>query len=71
MAIGVAEEMKEKYADRLAVKIHRMDSKEAESYRFRSSTNVLFDRKPVPVQIATDGEQMDSFLSSRIQASPE
>jgi hypothetical protein len=65
-AIGVAREMKEKYLDKLIVKIFTTDSKEAEPYQFRSSTKVLFNEELVPVQIATDREKMDSFLSSRL-----
>lgn len=46
--------MKKKYGDRLELKIYTTDSKEAEPYNFRSSTNVLFDKEYVPVDIATD-----------------
>ncbi len=65
-AIGVAEEMKKKYGDRLEVQIYTTDSKEAEPYHFRSSTNVLFEKELVPVDIATDRDKMDAFLSSKL-----
>lgn len=65
-AIGVAEDMKKKYGDRLELKIYTTDSKEAEPYNFRSSTNVLFDKEYVPVDIATDKNKMDAFLSSKL-----
>jgi hypothetical protein len=65
-AIGVAMEMKEKYGERLELKIYTTDSKEAEGYDFRSSTNVLFEKEIVPLDIATDKNKMDSFLSSKI-----
>lgn len=64
-AIGVAREMKEKYGDRLDVKIYTTDSVEAIPYQFRSSTNVLFEKEFVPVDVATDKGRMDAFLSSK------
>ena len=64
-AIGVAREMKEKYGDRLDVKIYTTDSVEAIPYQFRSSTNVLFEKEFVPVDVATDKSRMDAFLSSK------
>lgn len=65
-AMDVAKEMKEKYGERLELKIYTTDSKEAEAYHFRSSTNVLFEKELVPLDIATDRDKMDSFLSSKI-----
>lgn len=65
-AIGVAEEMKRKYGDSLELRIYTTDSKEAEPYHFRSSTNVLFEKELVPVGIATDSKKMDAFLSSKL-----
>lgn len=58
--------MKEKYGDRLNVKIYTTDSKEAKPYQFRSSTNVLFENEHVPVDIATDRKKMFNFLSSKL-----
>ena len=58
--------MKKKYGNRLELKIYTTDSKEAEPYNFRSSTNVLFDKEHVPVDIATDKNKMDAFLSSKL-----
>ena len=65
-AIGVAEEMKRKYGERLELKIYTTDSKEAEPFYFRSSTNVLFEKELVSVDIATDRDKMDAFLSSKL-----
>jgi hypothetical protein len=59
--------MKEKYGDRLDVKIYSIGAKEAEPYQFRSSTNVLFEKEFVPVDIATDRNKMDIFLSSKLK----
>ncbi len=65
-AIGVSKEMKEKYADRLDLRIYTIDSKEAEPYQFKSSTNVIFEKEYVPVDIATDRSKMDAFLFSKL-----
>ena len=64
-AIGVAKEMKKKYYDKLTLGIYTTGSKEADPYQFRSSTNVLFEKELVPVDIATDRNKMDGFLSSK------
>jgi hypothetical protein len=66
-AIGVARDMKEKYGDTLDLHIFTTDSKEAEPYAFRSSTNVLFEKEPVPVEVATDRARMEAFLASRLE----
>jgi hypothetical protein len=66
VAIGVADEMKEKYGDRLELKIYTTDSLEAMPYKFRSATNVLFEKKLVPIDIATDKNKMNAFLSSKL-----
>ena len=65
-AIVVAEKMKEKYGDRLEIQIYTTDSLEAEAYDFKSSTNVLFEKELAPVDIATDRNKMDAFLSSKL-----
>jgi hypothetical protein len=65
-AIGVAEDMKKKYGDRIELKIYTTDSKEAEPYHFRSSTNVLFEKEFVPVDVATNMDRMDAFLSLKL-----
>jgi hypothetical protein len=65
-AIGVANAMKEKYGDKLELRIYTTDSKEALPYNFRSSTNVLFEKEYIPVDIATDTTKMDAFLSSKL-----
>lgn len=65
-AIGVAEEMKEKYGDSLQLKVFTTGSKEAEPYQFRSSTNVLFEKELVPLDVATDRNKIDDFLSSKL-----
>jgi len=60
--------MKEKYGDRLDVKVHTLDSEEAIPYAlaFKGSTNVLLDKEWVPLGVATDQSQMETFLSERI-----
>ncbi len=58
--------MKKKYGEKLELHIYTTDSNEAEPYHFRSSTNVLFEKEFVPVDIATDRVKMDAFLSSKL-----
>jgi hypothetical protein len=65
-AIGIAEEMKKKYGNKLEVKINTTDSAEAMLYNFKSSTNVLFQKEFVPIEIATDSKKMDAFLAQRL-----
>lgn len=64
--MGVAEEMKKKYGKKLDLKIYTTDSKEARPYNFKGSTNVLFQKEPVPINIATDSKKMDAFLSQKL-----
>ncbi len=65
-AIGVAGEMKEKYGEKLELKIYTTDSEEAKKYKFKSSTNVIFQNELVPIDIATDKDKMDYFLSQKL-----
>lgn len=58
--------MKEKFFDKLHLKIYTTDSPEALPYQFRSSTNVLLEQEYVPVDIATDAEKMSDYLASRL-----
>jgi hypothetical protein len=58
--------MKEKFLDKLHLKIYTTDSPEALPYNFRSSTNVLLEKEYVPVDIATDPEKMSAFLASKL-----
>ena len=58
--------MKDRYGERLDLEIYTTDSKEAEPYHFKSSTNVIFEKERVPVDIATDRIKMEEFLSSRL-----
>ena len=65
-AIGVAKEMKKRYGKKLELKIYTIDSEEAKPYNFKSSTNVLFQKEPVPIDVAIDSKQMVVFLSERL-----
>jgi hypothetical protein len=65
-AIGVAEEMKEKYGSSLELSIYTTVSEQAKEYNFKSSTNVLFEKELVPVDIAIDKQKMDAFLSRKL-----
>jgi hypothetical protein len=48
------------------LKIYTIDSEEAKPYNFKSSTDVLFQKEPVPIDIAIDSKQMVVFLSERL-----
>ena len=49
---AAGEAMKRKYGDRLERSIYTADSKVAKHYHFKNSTNDLFDKEFVPVDIA-------------------
>jgi len=65
-AIGVAQEMKKKYGNKLELKIHTTDSPEAMHHNFKSSTNFIFQKEFIPIEIATDSKKMDVFLSQKL-----
>lgn len=58
--------MEERFGDRLAVRIHTMDSEEAKGYTFKSSTNVLFENEWVPLETVLDKDKMADFLSQKL-----
>jgi hypothetical protein len=58
--------MKEKFGEKLDVKIYTTDSEEAKGYTFKSSANVLFQNDWVPLDVATDKSKMQTFLSSKL-----
>jgi hypothetical protein len=58
--------MKDKYGENLEIAIFTTDSEEAKSYNFRSSTNVLFNDELIPLDVATDRNRLDLFLSENI-----
>lgn len=67
-AIGVANDMKGKYGERLDVKIYRLDSEEAKPYalEFKGSTNVLLDKQWVPLNVAIETSKMEDFLAQNL-----
>jgi hypothetical protein len=65
-AIGVAKAMKEKYGEKLELNIYTTDSEEAKKYSFKSSTNVIYENELVPIDIATDKDKMDNFLTQKL-----
>ena len=58
--------MKKKFGKKLELKIYTTDSEEAKPYNFKSSTNILFQNQPVPIDIATDRDKMEIFLSRKL-----
>ena len=60
--------MKEKFGERLDVKIYTLDSEEAKEYalEFKGSTNVLLNKEWVPLNVALDKSKMEDFLSRNL-----
>ncbi|EIM63148.1 hypothetical protein DespoDRAFT_01182 [Desulfobacter postgatei 2ac9] len=65
-AIGIAEEMKEMFGEKINLSIYTTDSEEARKYDFRSSTNVLFEGEMMPLEIVLDKNKMKTFLSDKL-----
>ncbi len=65
-AIGVAEEMKNIFGEKINLSIFTTDSEEARKYNFRSSTNVLFEDDLIPLEISLDKQKMKDFISKKL-----
>ena len=65
-AMGVAEEMKNLFGEKLRLNIYTTDSEEAGKYNLKSSTNVLFEGDLIPLETALDNEKMKVFLSGKL-----
>jgi hypothetical protein len=61
--------MKKKYGKKLDLKIDTIDSEEAKPYKFKSSTNVFYQKESVCIDIATDSKKMAAFLSKGCERS--
>lgn len=64
-AIGVAEEMKNIFGDKIKLSIYTTDSEKARKYDFKSSTNVLLEGELIPLEISLDKGKMKNFLSEK------
>jgi len=65
-AIGIAEEMKNMFGEKINLSIHTTNSEEARKYDFRSSTNVLFEGELIPLETVLDKSRMKGFLSEKL-----
>ncbi len=65
-AIGIAEEMKNRFGEKITLNIYTTDSSEALQYKFKSSTNVLFEGDLVPLDTALDIKKMEIFLLGKL-----
>jgi len=65
-AIGIAEEMKNMFEERINLNIYTTDSEEAREYDFKSSTNVLFEDDLISLETALDKNKMIDFLSEKL-----
>ncbi len=66
-AIGVAEDIKEIFGEKIDLGIYTTDSEEAREYNFRSSTNVLFEDELIPFEVSLDKDRLKDFLSERLK----
>lgn len=64
--MGVAEDMKKLFGEKLNMNFYTTDSEQAAKYNFKSSTNVLLNEEPVPLEVATDKSRMKDFLSKKL-----
>lgn len=60
--------MKKKFGERLEVKIFTLDSEEAKPYalEFKGSTNLLFNKEWLPLNIALETSKMEAFLTEHL-----
>ncbi|OPX39938.1 MAG: hypothetical protein B1H11_01650 [Desulfobacteraceae bacterium 4484_190.1] len=65
-AIGVAEEMKNMFGEKINLSIYTTDSEKARKYDFRRATNVLFEDDLVPLKISLDKQKMKDFLLEKL-----
>jgi len=65
-AIGVAEEMKNIFGEKINLSIYTTDSKEALKYDFKSSTNVLYEGDLIPLKVSLNKDKMKTFLSEKL-----
>jgi len=65
-AIGIAEEMKDMFGEKINLSIYTTDSEESRKYNIRSSTNVLFEGEMIPLETALDKNRMKGFLSEKL-----
>ena len=65
-AVGIAEDMKEKFGEKLNLSIYSTDSEQAKQYNFMSSTNVMLDQEFIPLDVSTDKGKMEAFLFKKL-----
>ena len=58
--------MKNIFGEKINLQIYTLDSLEAMKYKFKSSTNVLFDGNLIPLDISLDKQKMRDFLAEKI-----
>lgn len=62
----MAREMKEKYGDKIDLKIYLSHSEEAQKYKLKSAASALVDEELIPLDVATDKDRMNNFLSEKM-----
>ncbi len=58
--------MKNRFGEKITLNIYTTDSSEALQYKFKSSTNVLFEGDSVPLDTALDIKKMEIFLLGKL-----
>ncbi len=58
--------MKNRFGEKITLNIYTTDSSEALQYKFKSSTNVLFEGDLVPLDTALDMKKMEIFLLGKL-----
>ena len=66
MATVVANKMKSRFGESLALALHLVDAPEASNYVLRGSTTVFLNDEWVPLDIATSAARMQEYLEQAL-----
>ena len=58
--------MKERFGDKIALRILKTDAPEALPFKFRSATNVVVDGEVVPIATGTDEAALAALLQEKL-----
>ncbi len=66
MAIGIANEMKEIFKDRLELSIDTIHSEKAKKYNFKTSTNMILNGERLHIKTALDKNKLKELIEEKI-----
>ncbi len=66
MAIGIANEMKEIFKDKLELSIDTIHSEEAKKYNFKTSTNMILNGERLHIKTALDKNKLKELIEEKI-----